>query len=224
MPIKTKKIPPGLSRAMQRMGDIKRQDPRVGEAFEKARREPRNRNPHPIFTVDLADIAGEAGLSKARQIGWRLLSQGAQGSDFSFELEGEEDSLSLSLVNEGQFVSGTRRLLKELELHKDVKQRDYTFAALRIPALYVMALWLQPDDDSKPELIIPIEPAHPDLETGRTYTPEELHAALRKAAKSMLEKPAAPEPEAAEGKPPTAGAAEELKQDKESPTEQEPEG
>lgn len=184
MPVKTKKIPPGLTKAFQGKGDDKRGHKIHGEAFEKIKRTPDKQSPHPVYVLGLDDLAGGADLSAAKEVGWRFLSS-AQGQDFGFEFKskGGGDEHEFASITEGGFVSGTRHLLKELGLKKEVKQRDYTFAMLTIPALYVGALWLRPEGDGD-EMIIPIEPSPPYLDDARLYSPADFLALVQAEAKT----------------------------------------
>jgi len=55
---------------------------------------------------------------------------------------------------------------------------------LRIPALYVIALWLK-ERISKGDLLVPLEPTHPAFTPGRIYTANEFEATLRRVAEEQ---------------------------------------
>jgi hypothetical protein len=87
-----------------------------------------------------------------------------------------------SEINRGPYVDATRRALELGAAHPTIASGDYRVTLLRIPALYVMALWFHAKDDGQ-DLIFPIPPAPAELESGRAYGVAEFEAALREPAR-----------------------------------------
>jgi hypothetical protein len=54
---------------------------------------------------------------------------------------------------------------------------------LRLPAVYLMALWLK-DRSEDDDLLVPLAPTPPGVEPGRSYDESELFALLRDQARS----------------------------------------
>jgi len=63
---------------------------------------------------------------------------------------------------------------------------------IRVPALYVMALWLK-DLDGDDDVVVPMAPAPPFLEANRPYTEREFLKALTGPAKARAQFSNAPQ-------------------------------
>ncbi len=196
MPLKHKKPPQASLAALDVAEKAARGRGRVKDAVKKVKKDHGKHHPHPILVVDLVDLAGDAGLSKARQVGWRYLAEASKDDDYSLEVDVDSKGKkhSFGMVNKGPFVAATRKTLKDLGLKKEVKKGNYSYSMLRIPALFLVALWLQNEDEKGKDLIVPMEPSPDYLKAGQTYTPEEFHAAVRAPAQAILGAEASAEP------------------------------
>jgi hypothetical protein len=63
---------------------------------------------------------------------------------------------------------------------------SFELRVLRIPALYVMALWLHGESGNR-DVVIPMAPTHHLLEPGRAYEGGEFTSTLAPAASERLE-------------------------------------
>ena len=67
---------------------------------------------------------------------------------------------------------------------RDAKE-DYELAVIRVPALYLTAVWLKGKGGAA-DVIIPSESPMSPLTAGKRYSPEEFTAALKPAAEQRL--------------------------------------
>lgn len=152
--------------------------------------------PHPVYDLDLDELAKGHGLDKARLSSWRyLLYRGAEllaATELAIHPDSGEpaevgDAL---LINEGQFVSATAEAIRIAEVHNGVRQGSYVLRLLRCSALYVMALWLQDNTDNADnadnagagDVVIPLAPAPEPLQAGHVYSGAEFIKLLHQPA------------------------------------------
>ncbi len=142
---------------------------------------------HAVYSVGLDDLASGDGLSRAKLVAWRyLLGEGdniTQAAEVFYDEKNETHEFLA--LNEGPFVQPTATALQAAEQAERVQRGSYELRVLRIPALYVVALWLK-DDSGEDDLFVPMEPTHHALVPGQTYSREELDAILSVAAKERL--------------------------------------
>lgn len=154
---------------------------RLGGASEA----PADHCPHQVFTVTVKDVVKSKDLSKAKAVGWRYLVAGGSGQE-SLAAEVYHDKAGkkheFAEVNQGPFVKGTFSAVKKLE--KQVKG-NYTVSLLRVPGLFVEAIWLKGKKKSD-DLVVPIPPTHHDLKAGKRYSVAEFVEALTAAGKERL--------------------------------------
>ena len=98
-------------------------------------------------------------------------------------------------TNEGPLVAQTLEMLQNAARMKKVRDGDFRPCLLRIPALYVVAVWLISEDGPEADVIIPMDPCHRALKPGRSYSREQLHKRLQKPARESLEYHSRPQPE-----------------------------
>jgi hypothetical protein len=76
--------------------------------------------------------------------------------------------------------------VREVEGWPVVADGEYDLRVLRLPALYLMALWLK-DRDGHADLLVPLDPPPTGIEAGRGYAADELLGELRERARSLLD-------------------------------------
>src|SRR5215468_6718442 len=132
--------------------------------------------PHTVYELGLGDVAAGAGLDKARPIAQRYLLVQANRPVAAAEIAVARDAPAsrFAQLNDGPFVAGTQTAIAEAEQLPAVQRGDYELRLLRIPALYVVALWLASTDPSAGDLVIPIAPTPPELVAGQSYSGAEL--------------------------------------------------
>ncbi|KOX19190.1 hypothetical protein ADK67_34085 [Saccharothrix sp. NRRL B-16348] len=113
--------------------------------------------PHQVFTMGLDDITAGAGLDRARPMGWRyLVEDGGQpiaSAETSPTADGDQE---VSQFTEGPFVAETDKAVKIVRKLPQLTAAGFELRLLRIPALYVMALWLH---SPVTDLLVPLAPS-----------------------------------------------------------------
>ncbi len=143
--------------------------------------------PHPVYSATLADAAEGRALSAAELVSWRyFVTEEERVSQAAEVYRDPSDTHTFAGLNEGSFVEGTLAALEELENRDDVAAGDFEWRVLRIPALYVFAVWLK-DKAGEEDLIVPLEPTHDALDADRVYGAKEFVEALIEPAKESLE-------------------------------------
>ena len=88
----------------------------------------------------------------------------------------------------GPFTAATVTTIDEVEGWDEVAEQDFEMRLLRIPALYLMTLWLH-REDYVGDLFSPLEPAPEGLDPQARYSWGELVEVLRPQAEKVLERP-----------------------------------
>jgi hypothetical protein len=143
--------------------------------------------PHQVFTMGLDDITSGGGLDRARPAGWRfLIHEGGRliaSAETTLLPDGTHE---VSQTNEGPFNSATDNAVKAVQNLPELKPVDFELRLLRVPALYVVALWLHaPSTD----LMVPLAPS-PIGKDGKPVTPAEFFADLSELAARQTAPPA----------------------------------
>jgi hypothetical protein len=139
--------------------------------------------PHDVYTIGLDDLARGASIQEAEPVGQRFLVMEGDRPVSSAEVTPEGGDFQ---ANEGPFVSATAAAIEQAEQDPELADGRYELRLLRIPALYLMALWLK-DDEGDGDRVIPLAPAPPPLEPGRHYRPDELMRELGRMAEAQQE-------------------------------------
>lgn len=145
-------------------------------------------SPHEVHTIGLDALIEHRPLTESPTVAWRFLVETPAGPVASSEVAADEGGQPtvFAQLNEGPYVASTARMLSDLEGIPEVESGDYEVRMLKIPGLYVAALWLD-DRDGDDDLIIPLDPAPDFLEAGRTYREEEFLAAVEEPARQRLD-------------------------------------
>ena len=138
--------------------------------------------PHDVYTLGLDELAEGNGLEAAKAVGRRVLIMDAKQPVATAELS-DPDGAGGVAANEGPFTESTASTIEKVESWPVVADGDYELRVLRLPALYLMALWLK-DEAGNADLLVPLYPAPRGIEPGRGYTEEELLRDLRERATS----------------------------------------
>jgi hypothetical protein len=145
--------------------------------------------PHQVFTMGMDDVTSGGGLDRARPVGWRFLVQSGGRTVASAETTRNPDgsgSDEVSHFNEGPFVAGTEKALAAVRSLTHVQAAAFDVRLLRIPSLYMMALWLH---SAATDLLVPLAPS-PIGKEGKPVAPAEFFAELVDVARHA----APPEP------------------------------
>ena len=144
--------------------------------------------PHEVHNIGLDALVAHRPLADSPTAGWRYLVQTHAGTVASSEVAADASGQPtvFAQLNEGPFVESTARSLVEVAGIPAVKSGNYEVRMLKIPALYVIALWLK-DLGGDADLVVPLEPAPDFLEADRAYLEDEFLGVLESPARQRLE-------------------------------------
>ena len=151
----------------------------IGEAGRKLA------SPHAVHNLGLEDIRKAGALRDAPMTAWRYLVEegGAVVASAEVGVDPKGAVRGLDHVNEGPFVGATAAAQKAAAKLPQVRKGRVEARVVRIPALYVMALWLK-DMQGDKDVVIPMAPAPPFLEANRPYSERAFLKALAGPAKA----------------------------------------
>jgi hypothetical protein len=113
--------------------------------------------PHQVFTMALGDIVAGAGLDRAQPVGWRyLVEEGGQLIASAETRPAKDGTEEVSQFSEGPFVAETDKAVKAVRKLPQLAATGFELRLLRIPTLYVMALWLH---SPATDLLVPLAPS-----------------------------------------------------------------
>jgi hypothetical protein len=132
----------------------------------------------PFFVLDLSDVRN--GIMPAGQVGWRHLLPTGDPAGLVLAETAIRDSNQhvFTGVTDSPFVSDLEFRLISLLADPAVSAGSYDAALLQVPAMGVMAIWLQ-DTVHHHDLITPLAPAPPSLTAGRQYSTAQFLDTLR---------------------------------------------
>lgn len=135
----------------------------------------------PFYVLDFSDVA--KGIIAARQVGWRhfLPTGDPAGPVLADTAIRDSDQYVFAGLTESPFASDLEGRLAALRQDPTVSAGSYGAALLQVPALYVMAIWLQ-DAAHHDDLLVPVAPTPPSLAAGRQYSTSQFLDALRASA------------------------------------------
>ena len=138
--------------------------------------------PHPVFDLGLDQVLGEKTLDDASRRGWRyLVMQGPTAIAAAEVAPDASGGETVSAVNRGAFVAATLIELRRAEQLQSVQHGSFELRLLRIPALYIVALWLK-DTPGDGDLLIPLEPVPNYLQRGQKYPAQQFLELAQRAA------------------------------------------
>jgi len=143
--------------------------------------------PHQVFTLGLDDIAAGGGLDRARPVGWRyLVEEGGQLIASAETRAAPDGTEEVSQFSEGPLVAETDKAVKAIRKLPQLAAAGFELRLLRVPTLYVMALWLHaPATD----LLVPLAPSSIG-KAGKPMPAAEFFADLSEVATRATTRPA----------------------------------
>jgi hypothetical protein len=142
---------------------------------------------HAVYNIGLQDLLSNRPLTAAPLTAWRfIVDAGAPDSAAAEAVQDPEQGIpTFASVNAGPFVAGTIAALKSLATDPAFTKGDWEGRMIRIPALYIMAIWAH-EKKTGADLIRVTAPVPPYLDATKTYTWQEFKAALQEPAKQKL--------------------------------------
>ena len=195
MPIISRNVPrPAAARLVAHLTELMREHKappgmRVEMHLEKVS----HSEPHAVYFVPLDALAQGTLLAAATQTSWRYLlvqddepiaeaelSVGSSGAKAgkSTKRAGLKPLQFLGLTH-GPFTGATVEALHAAERMPKVAAADYDMRLLKIPAVYLAALWLHADND---DILIPMGNPPAGLKKNRPYTEKAVIKALQPVA------------------------------------------
>ena len=141
--------------------------------------------PQRVYTVGLEALAARESVERtAEPTGWRFLVEEPEQPLVAAEVQDLTRAAVPAQVTEGAYVHSTADALRAAEALDVVREGDFELRLLRVPALYLVALWLQaPDRD---DVFVPLAPAPSPFEAGRPYSEPEFAGAAAALAREAL--------------------------------------
>jgi hypothetical protein len=137
---------------------------------------------HEVYSAGVDELAAGAGLANATPVARAFLVMDGSNAVASVEQDIEGGGVSST---EGPFTDATAKAIRRAEEDPQLADGDYELRALRVPGLYLMAVWLK-DLDGDGDVVIPLEPAPAPLEASRSYRLHELERELASMSRERL--------------------------------------
>jgi hypothetical protein len=143
--------------------------------------------PHPVFFVPLDALSEGKLLGAATHTSWRYLIVRGETAIAEAELSakqrgskgGSAKELEFLGLTQGPFTIGTIEALSAAEKLDRVAKADYELRLLKVPGVYLVALWLHGEND---DLLIPIGDPPGGLKKNRPYSEGDVIKGLREIA------------------------------------------
>lgn len=145
---------------------------------------------HPVYDMSAADVVAGRRLDAAVLTAWRQLIEHEGVPSVTVELPAGAPSDRFTVV-EGPFVAGLAAAVTRAVGHVG-SEGSFELRVLRVSALYAELLWLSSRSEAHHDVLLPIAPAPPPLDPGKTYGADDALAALRETAahRTLNERPA----------------------------------
>lgn len=142
-------------------------------------------DPHRCYFVSLEDLIAGRLLEAAEPVSWRYLLIQRNSALAEAELtEVSKRKLEFNGLHQSPFSNATLIVLRIAEKLPEVQKRDYELRYLKIPSVYLAAVWLHRKDDN---LLMPLIQPPGGLQENRPYSEKEVLKALRPVAKKAKE-------------------------------------
>ena len=146
--------------------------------------------PHPVYVATLDDLAAGKLLAAAKQTGWRYLlahndevvaeaelAAGRRAAKGAKRAKGaKHEDLAFAGLTHGPFTGATVDGLHAAERLPQVEKADYELRLLKVPAVYLVALWLHGADE---DILIPLGQPPAGLKKNKAYSEAAVIRALR---------------------------------------------
>jgi len=146
--------------------------------------------PHPVFNLSLQAIDRDDWVSAVKMTGWRYFVTSSQGVVATAEARAlwKDGPVEGTLTNEGPFVVGSEQALALAERLPEIAGGKYVLGLLRVPPLYVVALWLRSEQGPEGlDRFVPVSPAPAPFRTDSALRPEEFITILRRLKAERLD-------------------------------------
>lgn len=140
--------------------------------------------PHPVYVATLDDLAAGKLLDAAKQTGWRYLlvqhdtavAEAEVGTRRTGARGAKGGKLEFLGLTHSPFTGATIEALTAAERMPKVAKADYELRLLKVPAVYLIALWLHGRDA---DILVPMGDPPGGLKKNRAYSEASVIRALR---------------------------------------------
>jgi len=149
-------------------------------------------HPQPVYVLGLDDLREGRDLQAAQPAGWRYLVEDGEARAtrplaLAQTIASPDGAHAFASLNYGPFVVGTAEAIRAAE---QMTIADSDVRVLEVPALYLVALWL---DHGQESTLVPIAPAPAGIEANHAYAAPELLDLLAQRAGRLPDLDAADE-------------------------------
>jgi len=134
-----------------------------------------------LYVADLDQCVAGRAVTSAYLVGWQVIVVSSDGATRFVHVGIASGAPTFDGINEGPFVASTLGALKSAPLVAP-DDRSYVARVLRIPSIYLMALWLHHEPDTTLDLIIPLEPTTYGLSQDKVMSRRDFEDAVREPA------------------------------------------
>ncbi len=145
--------------------------------------------PQAVYLLSARQLANTQPLSVARRGGWRFLVLQGRRAVAAVDLDAAKSGrpAAVSHISAGPYVEWTARAIRFAQLQPAVKRHDFEVRIVKVPSIYVYALWLH---SAERDLLIPFAHSSVRLARGqrrsktplRVFDPTTCFALLRSLA------------------------------------------
>ncbi len=136
-------------------------------------------DPVPILHLGLDTVLSGGDLESAEHVGWRLVVRLGSEPVALADVEVVGGSAQVRQLNYGPYVSSVARAGERSR--RTVERRGGEVRLLQVPALYVLAVWHDTDDEGT---VVVLDPAPTGFEPGEEYPADEFVQRLRESARA----------------------------------------
>lgn len=142
--------------------------------------------PHQVFELSLSDLAAQRGFEAARPVSWRYLIVSNQRVVQAAEvLSSPQGGASQFGALTTGHTRGVEDAFHQAEQLPEVQRGPYEIRALRVPALYVMAIWLK-DLQGTADRFLLLPPVFEPFKTRVVYDRGDLLAVMHRVAAQRM--------------------------------------
>lgn len=138
----------------------------------------------PVHIVGLNEIAAKRDLKAAPVKLWAHLLHTDDDDHPVAVADTDAKTGHFQSITEGAPIAALGRRIRTVQAEQ-AKAQDHDLAIIRVPALYLDALWLK-GRNGAPDVVIPEASPMSPLQAGKRYTLEEFNAALKPTADRLL--------------------------------------
>lgn len=145
---------------------------------------------HSVYHLGLDAVLSHRGVDAAEPVSWRyVIGDANDARGVAADVQLRRSQHIFAGIQQGPFVQGFTDEIRRLSSDAALRAWDFEPRLLRVPAIYVVAIWLH-EARSSGDLFIPLPPVNRALQAGHRYDRAEFESALERAATRIHNAPA----------------------------------